>query len=115
MIIDTPPSQSDLIGAAVDASTLVVLVSTPGYMDLDRMRETARAINRPSSVLLTQIRGNTVALREAEQYLIDNKLARFDTMIPFKEGLRRASDTGPVGNRLRDGRKGDTRSIRRIT
>ena len=30
----------------------------------------------------------------AEQYLIDNKLARFDTMIPFKEGLRRASDTG---------------------
>lgn len=94
MIIDTPPSQSDLIGAAVDASTLVVLVSTPGFMDLDRMRETARAINRPSSVLLTQIRGNTVALREAEQYLIDNKLARFDTMIPFKEGLRRASDTG---------------------
>lgn len=26
VIIDTPPSQSDLIGAAVDASTLVVLV-----------------------------------------------------------------------------------------
>lgn len=94
VIIDTPPSQSDLIGAAVDASTLVVLVSTPGSMDLDRMRETARAINRPSSVLLTQIRGNTVALREAEKYLIDNNLARFDTMIPFKEGLRRASDTG---------------------
>lgn len=43
VLIDTPPSQSDLIAAAVDASTLVVLVTTPGPLDLDRMWETAKA------------------------------------------------------------------------
>ncbi|OZG62561.1 chromosome partitioning protein ParA [Bifidobacterium lemurum] len=94
VLIDTPPSQSDLIAAAVDAASLVVLVSTPGMLDLDRMRETARAIDRPSSVLLTQTREHTVALKSARRYLKEHHLARFDTEIPFKEGLRRASETG---------------------
>lgn len=94
VLIDTPPSQSDLIAAAIDASTLVVLVTTPGPLDLDRMWETAKAIDRPSSVLLTQTRSNTVALRNAERYLSDHDLARFDTTIPFKEALRRSSESG---------------------
>mgnify|MGYP000139022476 FL=1 len=94
MLIDTPPSQSDLIAAAVDASSLVVLVTTPGPLDLDRMWETAKAIDRPSSVLLTQTRANTVALRDAERFLSDHGLARFDATIPFKEALRRSSESG---------------------
>ncbi|MGE8650857.1 ParA family protein [Bifidobacterium adolescentis] len=94
VLIDTPPSQSDLIAAAIDASALVVLVTTPGPLDLDRMWETAKAIDRPSSVLLTQTRSNTVALRNAERYLSDHDLARFDTTIPFKEALRRSSESG---------------------
>ena len=94
MLIDTPPSQSDLIAAAVDASSLVVLVTTPGPLDLDRMWETAKAIDRPSSVLLTQTRANTVALRDAERFLTDRGLARFDATIPFKEALRRSSESG---------------------
>ena len=94
VLIDTPPSQSDLIAAAIDASTLVVLVTTPGPLALDRMWETAKAIDRPSSVLLTQTRSNTVALRNAERYLSDHDLARFDTTIPFKEALRRSSESG---------------------
>lgn len=98
MLVDTPPSQSDLIAAAVDASTLVVLVSTPGGLDLDRMWETSQAIDRPSSVLLTQVRANTVALRRAERYLIERGLARFDAMIPFRESLRRSSESGRLPN-----------------
>lgn len=94
VLIDTPPSQSDLIAAAVDASSLVVLVTTPGPLDLDRMWETAKAIDRPSSVLLTQTRANTVALRDAERFLTDRGLARFDATIPFKEALRRSSESG---------------------
>lgn len=94
VLIDTPPSQSDLIAAAVDASSLVVLVTTPGPLDLDRMWETAKAIDRPSSVLLTQTRANTVALRDAERFLSDHGLARFDATIPFKEALRRSSESG---------------------
>ena len=72
----------------------MVLVTTPGPRDLDRMWETAKAIDRPSSVLLTQTRSNTVALRNAERYLSDHDLARFDTTIPFKEALRRSSESG---------------------
>ncbi|MBF9690493.1 ParA family protein [Bifidobacterium dentium] len=98
VLVDTPPSQSDLIAAAVDASTLVVLVTTPGPLDLDRMWETAKAIDRPSSVLLTQARANTVALRNAERYLIDHGLARFDATIPFREALRRSSESGRLPN-----------------
>ena len=94
VIIDTPPSQSDLIAAAVDASTLVVLVTTPGPLDLDRMWETSKAIDRSSSVLLTQTRANTVALKEAERFLADHGLARFDATIPLKEALRRSSESG---------------------
>lgn len=96
VIIDTPPSQFDLIGAAVDASTLVILVTTPGSLDLQRMSETRAAINRPSSVLLTQVRLGTVSLREAEQYLADNEIGRFNTVIPFKESIRRASGTSSI-------------------
>ena len=91
VLIDTPPSQSDRI---VDASSLVVLVTTPGPLDLDRMWETAKAIDRPSSVLLTQTRANTVALKNAERFLTDRGLARFDATIPFKEALRRSSESG---------------------
>ena len=78
----------------MDASSLVVLVTTPGPLDLDRMWETAKAIDRPSSVLLTQTRANTVALRDAERFLSDHGLARFDATIPFKEALRRSSESG---------------------
>ena len=54
----------------------------------------AKAIDRPSSVLLTQTRANTVALRDAERFLTDRGLARFDATIPFKEALRRSSESG---------------------
>ena len=90
----TDPETWVLIAAAVDASSLVVLVTTPGPLDLDRMWETAKAIDRPSSVLLTQTRANTVALRDAERFLSDHGLARFDATIPFKEALRRSSESG---------------------
>lgn len=96
VLIDTPPSQSDLIGAAVDASSLVMLVSTPGRLDLERMARTRASIGRASSVLLTQTHQGTVALREAERFLVDHGIGRFDTMIPFRESVRRASGTGTM-------------------
>ena len=44
--------------------------------------------------LLTQTRANTVALKDAERFLTDRGLARFDATIPFKEALRRSSESG---------------------
>lgn len=94
VIIDTPPSQTDLIAAALKASSLAILVSTPGALDLARLKETADNIACPSSVLLTQVKAHTKSLQNAQQFLQDNDLSSFDTMIRFLESIRRASDTG---------------------
>ena len=72
VLIDTPPLQTDLVEAAVDAADLVLLVTTTGPIDLERMLETIRQINKPSSVLLTQTRYGTRSLRHAEEFLAEN-------------------------------------------
>lgn len=87
VLIDTPPLQTDLVEAAVDAADLVLLVTTTGPIDLERMLETIRQINKPSSVLLTQT-------RYAEEFLAENGLARCQETIPYKEAMRLASDEG---------------------
>ena len=71
VLIDTPPLQTDLVEAAVDAADLVLLVTTTGPIDLERMLETIRQINKPSSVLLTQTRYGTRSLRHAEEFLAE--------------------------------------------
>ena len=80
--------------AAVDAADLVLLVTTTGPIDLERMLETIRQINKPSSVLLTQTRYGTRSLRHAEEFLAENGLARCQETIPYKEAMRLAPDEG---------------------
>ena len=82
VLIDTPPLQTDLVEAAVDAADLVLLVTTTGPIDLERMLETIRQINKPSSVLLT------------EEFLAENGLAHCRETIPYKEAMRLAPDEG---------------------
>lgn len=94
VLIDTPPLQTDLVEAAVDAADLVLLVTTTGPIDLERMLETIRQINKPSSVLLTQTRYGTRSLRHAEEFLAENGLARCQETIPYKEAMRLAPDEG---------------------
>ena len=45
VLIDTPPLQTDLVEAAVDAADLVLLVTTTGPIDLERMLETLSLIH----------------------------------------------------------------------
>lgn len=92
VLIDTPPLQTDLVEAAVDAADLVLLVTTTGPIDLERMLETIRQINKPSSVLLTQTRYGTRSLRHAEEFLAENGLAHCRETIPYKEAMRLAPD-----------------------
>ena len=83
-----------MIEAAVDAADLVLLVTTTGPIDLERMLETIRQINKPSSVLLTQTRYGTRSLRHAEEFLAENGLAHCRETIPYKEAMRLAPDEG---------------------
>ena len=82
------------VEAAVDAADLVLLVTTTGPIDLERMLETIRQINKPSSVLLTQTRYGTRSLRHAEEFLAENGLAHCRETIPYKEAMRLAPDEG---------------------
>lgn len=93
VLIDTPPLQAEVIDAAVSAADIVILVTCPGALDLQRMLETSRVLGKPSSVLLTQTRPGTRATRDARRFLTGHHLARFDTEIPFREALRRAALT----------------------
>lgn len=94
ILIDTPPSQVDLINAAIEAASVAVLVATPSYLDLERLKETADSINRPSSALLTQVRSGTISLSEAVEYLKENDIPQFDTSIAYREKIKRASMDG---------------------
>lgn len=117
VLIDTPPLQTDLVEAAVDAADLVLLVTTTGPIDLERMLETIRQINKPSSVLLTQTRYGTRSLRHAEEFLAENGLAHCRETIPYKEAMRSRAGRGPVPVRLglRAYRQGTQRRIQRLT
>ena len=84
VLIDTPPLQTDLVEAAVDAADLVLHVTTTGPIDLERMLE----------VLLTQTRYGTRSLRHAEEVLAENGLAHCRETIPYKEAMRLAPDEG---------------------
>ena len=77
-----------------EAADLVLLVTTTGPIDLERMLETIRQINKPSSVLLTQTRYGTRSLRHAEEFLAENGLAHCRETIPYKEAMRLAPDEG---------------------
>lgn len=94
VLIDTPPSQVGLINAALEACSIAILVSTPGPLDLERLDQTTQTINRPSSALLTQVRGNTISLSQAEEYLRDHGIGKFKTIIPYREKIKRASVDG---------------------
>ena len=117
VLIDTPPLQTDLVEAAVDAADLVLLVTTTGPIDLKRMLETIRQINKPSSVLLTQTSYGTRSPRHAEEFLAENGLAHCRVTIPYKVAMRRASDEGrfPSASGLRAYRQGTQRRIQRLT
>ena len=79
VLIDTPPLQTDLVEAAVDAADLVLLVTTTGPIDLERMLETSYG---------------TRSLRHAEEFLAENGLAHCRETIPYKEAMRLAPDEG---------------------
>lgn len=96
VLIDTPPLQDDLVEPAVEAADLVLLVSTPGPIDLERMLYTFEHINRPSSALLTQTRYGTRSLKHAQEFLASHGIACCQNTIPYREAMRLASAEGRI-------------------
>ena len=117
VLIDTPPLQTDLVEAAVDAADLVLLVTTTGPIDLERMLETIRQINKPSSVL-----SDPDPLRHAQPQARRGVPGRERTGPlqgdhPVQGGHASRAGRGPVPVRLglRAYRQGTQRRIQRLT
>ena len=91
VVIDTPPAQSASIEAAVEAADFVVIPSEPAGLDLDRVWHTVRVMgDRPHAVLLTKTQVGTRLLTEALQVLSEQGVAMFETVIPLRQGIKRA-------------------------
>lgn len=94
VLIDTLPCRPIWWRRRWTRPTSCCSVTTTGPIDLERMLETIRQINKPSSVLLTQTRYGTRSLRHAEEFLAENGLAHCRETIPYKEAMRLAPDEG---------------------
>ena len=117
VLIDTPPLQTDLVEAAVDAADLVLLVTTTGPIDLERMLETIRQINKPSSVLLTQTRSRHAQPQARRGVPGRERTGPMPRDHPVQGGHASRIGRGPVPVRfgLRAYRQGTQRRIRRLT
>ncbi|MCI1983686.1 MAG: ParA family protein [Bifidobacteriaceae bacterium] len=96
VIIDTPPSLVDTIQAAVDASEFVIVPMSPSDMDYRRTMETIRQLDKDASVLITKARFKTIQLAQVVADLDDQKIGRFDTIIPLRESVNRSAGTNIV-------------------
>jgi chromosome partitioning protein len=96
VIIDTPPSLVDTIQAAVDASEFAIVPMSPSDMDYKRTMETIRQLDKEASVLITKARFKTIQLAQVIADLDDQKIGRFDTIIPLRESVNRATGTNNV-------------------
>ncbi len=83
-IIDTPPADPTVVDAAVKASDLVIVPTSPGFMDTDRAWSTVEvaATKVPTYVLLSRFDGRTNDAADFAAALDERGVARFETIIP---------------------------------
>ena len=99
VIIDTPPSHAQIIDAAIAAADFVIIPSTPTGLDIDRMWATLEFTQRtPHAVLLTRVGTGTNTLAAAVALLDEEKVPRFETLIPRREAI--AASFGAIPHNL---------------
>ncbi|ROT86278.1 ParA family protein [Bifidobacterium mongoliense] len=96
VLIDTPPLQAEIIQAAIAAADLVVLTTQPSKLDVTRAIETAEAVDKPMTVLVTRVDDRTTEWRECEQRLKEAGLSRLDSYIKARESIKHAVGTNNV-------------------
>ena len=99
VIIDTPPGHAQIIDAAIAAADFVIIPSTPTGLDIDRMWATLEiAQHTPHAVLLTRVGTGTNTLAAAVALLDEEKVPRFETLIPRREAI--AASFGAIPHNL---------------
>ena len=88
VVIDTPPGHAQIVDAAIAAADFVIIPSSPTGLDIDRMWATLEvARSTPHAVLLTRVGAGTNTLAAAVSLLDDERVPRFETLIPRREAI----------------------------
>lgn len=96
VLIDTPPLQSEIIQNAVEAADIVVITTQTGKLDVQRAIETAAAVDKPLTVLVTRVNDRTTEWRNCQDMLAEAGLSRMEAYIKNMESVRKASGTADV-------------------
>ena len=96
-LIDTPPGDSVILGAAITAADFIIIPTPPGGMDVDRMWATLDVTRgKDCAVLITRATQRTTALATLTEIIEDAHIPVFDTIIHKREGLNLAFGTIPA-------------------
>ena len=96
VVIDTPPGHAQIVDAAIAAADFVIIPSPPTGLDIDRMWATLEVAQRtPHAVLLTRVGTGTNTLAAALALLDEEKVPRFETLIPRREAIAAAFGAVP--------------------
>lgn len=88
VMIDTPPGHAQIVDAAIAAADFVIIPSSPTGLDIDRMWATLEvARSTPHAVLLTRVGAGTNTLAAAVSLLDEERVPRFETLIPRREAI----------------------------
>ncbi len=91
VIIDTPPGHASTIDKAIDAADFIIVPTGASAMDMDRAWETLGLLtDLPHAVLITRATARTTNLDAVQSVLTQEKVARFDTVIPKREAIAAA-------------------------
>jgi chromosome partitioning protein len=96
VLIDTPPLQAEIIQAAISAADLVIITTQPSKLDVTRALETAEAVDKPMTVLVTRVDDRTVEWRQCEKRIKEAGLSRLDSYIKARESIKRAIGTNTI-------------------
>lgn len=98
VIVDTPPGDTQVIDAAINAAGFVVVPTQASGLDTARVWETLPVLDGrvPYGVLITSARLATTLLEQAKTAFDEHGVACFDTVIPLREKVRDAFGWTPT-------------------
>lgn len=104
ILIDAAP-YGRALDEALKAADLVIIPSSPSRIDLDQaagVQDLCAMKGIPNAMLLCRTEANTLALREALEWIDREHRARFDTLIRKRQDILNAKPTRPHGAGLHE-------------
>lgn len=104
ILIDSAP-YGRALDESVNNADLVVIPSSPSRIDLDQaagVQDLCAMKGIPNAILLCRTEANTLALREALEWIDREHRARFDTLIRKRQDILNAKPTRPHGTGLHE-------------